>query len=340
VSWWSLPPSSRPGPETPAPVALVLRALGLGDLLVAVPALRALRRALPEHEVVLAAPGSLQWLVTETRAVDRLHDTAGLDDFSWPEVSPEVSINLHGSGPQSHAALEAARPGRLCAFADLVTGTPGPDWDPGEHEARRWCRLVDTCFEVESDVYDGLLRSPYGTRVDGAAVVHPGAAAPARRWPADRFAEVARRLHREGHRVVLTGGQDERQLCEDVAHRAGLPASAVLAGRTSVKALADVVAAAPLVVSGDTGVAHLAAAYDRPAVALFGPTPPSRWAPLWGRTTVLWHGTEPGDPHAPETDPALAAIDVDEVWAAARDRLDRFSGSRPGTTAPSEPARR
>lgn len=317
-------------------VALVLRALGLGDLLVAVPALRALRRILPGRQVVLACPRGLGWLALESGAVDRVHPTAGLDDLAWPGPSPQVAVNLHGSGPQSHAALARVGAGRFVGFADPVTGTPGPAWDPREHEARRWCRLVEEGLGAPAgtvDAYDGLLRPPYAP-VGETAVVHPGAASPARRWPAERFAEVARRLAALGHDVALTGSPPEAPLCREVARAAGLPNRAVLAGSTTVEDLAGVVARAAVVVSGDTGVAHLAAAYDRPAVAVFGPTPPSRWAPLWGRTTVLWHGSGDGDPHGARTDPALAAVGVEEVWTAV------FSRIRPGTSAPSAPGRR
>ncbi|PVG82426.1 glycosyl transferase [Nocardioides gansuensis] len=320
------------------PVALVLRALGLGDLLVAVPALRALRRALPGHEIVLATPRTLAGLATATGAVDRVHDMRGLGDLGWPGPPPDVAVNLHGSGPESHDALTATRPRRLAAFGEPATGSPGPRWDPDEHEVRRWCRLVSDCFDVEADPQDGLLEPPVRVAGDGTAVVHPGAASPARRWPPGRFAEVARRLAAEGRRVLLTGSADEVDLCREVARTAGLPRESVAAGTTSTDSLAALVAAADVVLSGDTGVAHLAAAYDRPAVALYGPTPPTTWAPLWGRTRVLWHGTGAGDPHAAETDPALASITVDEAWAAV---VSQLGGQVPrGTSAPCAPAPR
>jgi ADP-heptose:LPS heptosyltransferase len=304
------------------PVALVLRALGLGDLLVAVPALRGLRRAVPDHELVLATPGALTGLALGSGAVDRVHPASGLDALDWPGPPPEVAVNLHGSGPQSHALLAATAPGVLVAFAS--PGFAGPPWPAALHEAERWCALVTASFGVAADPEDGLLAAYDGSGA-GPVVVHPGAASPARRWPADRYAALARRLAATGRRVLLTGDAAEVGLCRSVARDAGLPAAAVRAGTTDVGALADLVGSATLVVSGDTGVAHLAAALDRPAVALFGPTPPAQWAPRWGRTTVLWKGMAPGDapgdPHGPTTDPALAAVTVDDAWEACRGRL-------------------
>ncbi|HYO37297.1 MAG TPA: glycosyltransferase family 9 protein, partial [Geodermatophilus sp.] len=126
-----------------------------------------------------------------------------------------------------------------------------------------------------------------------------------------------------GHDVRITGGPAERDLAAAVARGAGLDDGAVLAGRTSTLELAATVAAASVVVSGDTGVAHLATAYRRPSVVLFGPVSPALWGPPprvgpggGALHVVLWHGDGTGDPWATELDPALARIPVDEVLQA------------------------
>ncbi|MCW2953260.1 MAG: hypothetical protein JWQ48_2430, partial [Conexibacter sp.] len=141
----------------------------MGDLLTAVPALRALARAFPRHERVLAAPAALAPLValigpdpgrvpaTPERVVDRLQPLpawVGRDGAPDPAARvalpwrPAVAVNLHGSGPQSHRLLLATAPERLIAFAheDRSGGGgerfEGPAWDAGEHEVQRWCRLL------------------------------------------------------------------------------------------------------------------------------------------------------------------------------------------------------
>ena len=100
-------------------------------------------------------------------------------------------------------------------------------------------------------------------------VLHPGASAPARRWPARRWAEAAALLAGRGQRVVLTGGADERDLTATVA--AARPPTAApgglvsdLGGRTSLAELAAVLAGADAVLVANTGVAHLAAAVGTP----------------------------------------------------------------------------
>jgi ADP-heptose:LPS heptosyltransferase len=87
----------------------------------------------------------------------------------------------------------------------------------------------------------------------------------------------------------------------------------------SLLELAAVVGGARLVISGDTGVAHLASAYGTPSVVLFGPVSPARWGPPTDpRHQVVWHGDGTGNPHAAIMDPALGRITVAEVVAAAQ----------------------
>ncbi|MDM4718387.1 glycosyltransferase family 9 protein [Micromonospora sp. WMMA1363] len=299
---------------------LVLRALGVGDLATAVPALRALRGAYPHRELVLAAPAWLAPLVDLVGVVDRLVPADGLGQLDRSVGRPRVAVNLHGRGPQSHRVLAATRPGRLLAFANADAGHhDGPDWAQDAHEVRRWCGLLEA-YGVSADPGDLALRRPAaGSTPTGVSVVHPGSKVPAKRWPPVRFAAVARHLTATGHRVVVTGSAAEAPLARQVTRFAGLPDHANLAGRTDLHDLAALVAHARLLVSGDTGIAHLATAYHTPSVLLFGPVAPARWGPpadrpyhralcVDGRDWPGWTGV---GPH-----PSLASVAVDEVLAA------------------------
>jgi ADP-heptose:LPS heptosyltransferase len=322
---------------TDRPRVVVLRALGLGDLLASVPALRGVRRALPGHELVLAAPRALEPLVDLVGAVDRVHDHRGLAPLAGLAGTPTIAVNLHGRGPESHRLLRATGARRLVAFGCPEAGHPGPEWDVDEHEVVRWCRLVSEGLDADVDPSDLQLSPPRvpSPVAAGAVVVHPGAAFGARRWPADRFGAVARTLADRGHHVVVTGGADEVELGLTVAALAGLPAESVLAGSTDLAQLAAAVAGASLVVSGDTGVAHLASAFATPSVVLFGPTSPSRWGPPPdGPHRVIWHGTGDGDPWSGRIDPALARVAVEEVLQAVEATLgaEVIRGPAPRTT--------
>jgi ADP-heptose:LPS heptosyltransferase len=300
----------------------ILRALGLGDFLTGVPALRALARAFPGHRRVLLAPRALAPLATLLDgAVDEVAPMAGLDAPLPPAaIGADVAVNLHGRGPQSHVLLRGGGPGRLIAFreASVHRDPDAPVWRVGEHEVRRWCRMLRESG-IPADPSDLSLHPPGGpvpTWARGATVLHAGAGDPSRRWPVARWARVARAERDAGRAVLLTGSRAERALAERAAAAAGLPPCAVLAGRTDVLELAALVAASGRVVSGDTGVAHLATALDTPSVVLFGPTSPQEWGPPPGRRhRVLWSGRL-GDPHAGTPDPGLLEIEPDAVLAA------------------------
>lgn len=110
-----------------------------------------------------------------------------------------------------------------------------------------------------------------------------------------------------------------------LAKRAGLPDTDVFGGGLPYGRLSALVADARAVVSGDTGIAHLAVAHATPSVTLFGPVPPSRWGPPPDpRHRALWHPGPDGDPHGRRTDPALLRITPDAVLDAcdALDALD------------------
>lgn len=121
------------------------------------------------------------------------------------------------------------------------------------------------------------------------AVLNPGGNNPAKRWPAERFAGLAKWLHeRHGLRSVVNGSPGERELTEEIVAMSGLGAAvASLAGLgVTLGALKHVVRESALMVTNDTGPRHIAAAFGVPMVSLFGPTD-HRW------TTIP---TRPGGP--------------------------------------------
>jgi ADP-heptose:LPS heptosyltransferase len=337
------------------PELLALRTLKLGDLLVAVPALHGLRRSYPEHRLVLAVPGWLEPIVDLVDGVDALLPTKGLDELL--PLAPgriDVAVNLHGSGPESRRLIDALearvamvhhvdeidgprpgdarddgpRPGDAQDDGprpgDAQDDGPRPVWRDDIGERARWVRLV-RAYGVEADPDEvGLLSSPHRVDVVGATVLHVGAFYGSRRWPVERFAEVARELGRQGHRVVFTGSAAERERALEVARLAGAPEASVLAGELGLAEFAGVVEDAALVISADTGAAHLASAYARPSVVLFGPAAPEHWGPPPGPHEVLTDASvRRGDAFAVTPDPALLAVGVDDVLEAAERVLAR-----------------
>lgn len=309
--------------------ALVLRALHLGDLVTGLPALAMLRAGLPDHRIVLAAPAGTGQLALDAGLADALTAAWELAPLTAAPRGADLAVDLHGNGPASRDLLAATGPRRLYAYASATA-----DWSDDEHEVARWCRLAaavvpggghDTAAVVPGGhdtaaVVGGVPPWPSVSGLlpaepsNGLTVIHPGAAAAARRWPADRYVAVADALARAGHDVVVTGGPGEQSLARAVADRAGVRPLTDL----DLAGLRAAVGGARLLICGDTGPAHLASAYRTPSVLLFGPVSPARWGPpADGPHRVLWPAPADyrGDPHGRTPDPVLLAIGVDDVLA-------------------------
>jgi hypothetical protein len=285
--------------------------------------LRALEAAFPDRRCILAAPRALAPLLPLAAPGFELLDVpAWVGGAARPDPARAarlprgaLAVNLHGRGPESVALLRAAAPERLIGF-DLPGG---PAWDEREHEVVRWCRLLGHHgIPADPAALDLDLpgRPPYDP--DGPTLIHPGAASAARRWPLERWAEVARGERAWGREVRVSGSAAEAPLARAIAECARLPPGANRAGATDdLLDLARLVASAGRVVCGDTGVAHLATALRIPSVVLFGPTAPARWGPPPDRPwhKPLWGGAL-GDPHAPITDPGVLEIRSADVLAA------------------------
>lgn len=312
------------------PRVLILRALGLGDAITGIPALRGLRRRWRTAALTIACPAPIGAWLRDLGLVDDVLPTTGLPELTWTGSRPEVAVNLHGCGPRSHRLLQTLGPDTLVAFRCEAAGVhQGPTWRADEHEVDRWLRLVNASGRV-AEVEDLRLRPRDGNRrPQGPVVIHPGAAASSRCWPASRWACVASALARD-HEVVVTGTAAEAEICADVARD---PRVIDRCGLDDLHGLTRLVGAACVVLSGDTGVAHLATALATPSVTLFGPVAPAVWGPrldadlhrtLWspiaagvpGGSTPLADLLRPGDPHGTELDPRLERIGVADVLDA------------------------
>jgi ADP-heptose:LPS heptosyltransferase len=290
----------------------ILRALQLGDLLCAVPAFRALRAARPEAEITLIG---LPWARELVRRFDRYLD-AFLEFPGYPglpERTPDagripaffeaaqragfdLALQMHGSGRITNSLLPEL--GARVAAGFFPAGEPCPDertfiaYPDDEHEIRRPLRLLhhlgipSAGEELEFPLHRAD-REELGDIAEATSLVpgeyaciHPGGRS-ARRWAPWRFAEVGDALASRGLVPVLTGSADEADLAADVAARMRRR-SVNLAGRTTLGGLGALLAGARLLVSGDTGVSHLASALRVPSVVIFTSSDRARWAPLNG----------------------------------------------------------
>jgi heptosyltransferase-1 len=116
------------------------------------------------------------------------------------------------------------------------------------------------------------------------ALINPGAGWGAKRWPLERYADVARALLNRGFRVLVNAGPGEVSFADTIFQKTGGGATPLLA---SVDQLIAVTRRVSVVIAGDTGPLHLACALGRPVVGIYGPTDPSRNGPYGARFKVL-----------------------------------------------------
>lgn len=167
--------------------------------------------------------------------------------------------------------------------------------------------------------------------------LNPGANHPPKRWPADRFADLARRIHEAfALPVAILGAPAERDLALEIARRAGLPKGVIAALPDlglSIGSLKGVIRAASLLATNDTGPRHIAAAFDTPCVALFGPTDP-RWTSVPAPRETIITADPALPPHMIADDHlgrcAIERIDIECVWTAV-ERALRDAGDSQGS---------
>jgi heptosyltransferase-1 len=150
-------------------------------------------------------------------------------------------------------------------------------------------------------------------------LLNPGAGWGAKRWPAERYGQVARQLAKDGVKSLINFGPGEESLVQTVEDASQGDARRIACSLTELISLAR---RARLFIGGDTGPMHLAAALGIPVVAIFGPTDPARNGPFGTRSIVLRSPISPTThSHRAQPDPGLLEINADQVVAAARQLL-------------------
>ena len=321
---------------------LIVRLGALGDIVHAVPAVAALRRARPDaqidwvvearhREIVDLVRGLRRRITIDTR--EKWHRLAGVIRDLRAERY-DVALDLQGLVKSAVVAgLAGAR--RVLGFARPALREPAAAFfyseriavDDRQHIVRKNLALVAALAQPVVDLpFEFPLDVPQlPSMVEPYALLNPGAAWPNKRWPPRRFGAVADWIHtRHGLRSLVLWGPGERPLAEEVS-----AASVGAAEPAPATTIADVLALARdarLVISGDTGPLHLAAAVGAPLIGLYGPTSPARNGP-WMPDDVTVSRFEGCECHYERRCRRLSAciddISVEDVQRAVDERLAR-----------------
>ncbi|HEY0004188.1 MAG TPA: glycosyltransferase family 9 protein [Pyrinomonadaceae bacterium] len=317
----------------------------LGDVVMSLPALRAIRERFPRARITVAVGASSASLVElsgyadATMAVDRVALRDGPKLASVWRIGQFVKdvrsrrfdfvIDLHslsetnllGFLSGAPKRLYSRRPGRSLDFLSNFYPRPPVEKD---HKSRH---LIDRYLDVLAPL--GIKDAPRSTQIrtrpaddsvvekllkkakadTGAPLVglFPGAGHPSRRWPLARFAELAEKLVRDDEvRIVVFAGPEERSMVKEM--RAVFPRSALILDRLTLPQLASALARLAVFVSNDTGPLHIATAVGASVVLLLDHRAPSSYIPVEGRMQVIYNSR-------------IEEITTDEVYAATRSLL-------------------
>lgn len=275
---------------------VVLRGGGLGDLIFAIPAMAALKAAYPGADItLLGTPIHRALLAAVKSPVDEVcvlpfsegvrpgsEDPVELDTFFEDMRARrfDLAVQVHGGGRYSNPFLLrlGARHTVGTRTADAASLERTVPYLYYQHEPLRAVEVAGFAgafpvdLEARLEPVEGLSPGPAGKDNDASqplVVIHPGATDPRRRWPAERFAELAAACAADGYRVMVVGDTSEQELAERIAGLAASGAVKSVAGKLEMSGLVALLANAAVVVGNDSGPRHLAQALGVPTVGIF-----------------------------------------------------------------------
>ena len=333
----------------------------VGDAVMTVPALRALRRLLPDAEITLAIRPWARGIFTDQKFVDNLLVYDRRNAFSvinqireWKSREFDLAILFQNAFEAAVIPFFAGVPIRLGYATQsrqrlLTNPVPLPDWRSSEHEVFYYLYLIaaleqslfgsNTVCEHEPDIGLELTESKGEdarkllfqsglTNESSIIAICPGSInSRAKRWPAERFAKLGDELIEQGKQVLLIGSKDEEDVTSAVTSMMR-NSPVVLTGKTTLDQLVGILSISNLVVTNDTGPAHIAASLGRPTLVIFGPTNPLTTRPFSSQAEILRHPPDCAPcmlRDCPIDHRCMTAITVEEVLEHSLALLKRAS---------------
>jgi heptosyltransferase-2 len=333
----------------------------VGDSVMTVPALRALRKVLPNAKITLVLRPSAKGLFIDADFVDEVlvYDRRNfLSPFSqvreWRKHHFDLAILFQNAFEAALIPFLAGIPLRLGYATEarerlLTHPIPVPEWRSSRHEVFYYLYLItaleqflyqtssicegepDAALEISSErkTEAARLLNSFGVTEEKSIVaLCPGSInSRAKRWSAESFARLADRLITDGRQVVIVGSPRELDVTNEVTSRMKLK-PIVLTGKTTIDELTAILGLSDLLITNDTGPAHIAAALGRPTLVMFGPTNPLTTRPFSGQAEIIRHPPDCAPcmlRDCPIDHRCMTAITVDEVMEQSQTILKRGS---------------
>ncbi len=333
----------------------------VGDSIMTIPALRALRRILPDASITLAVRPGAKGIFSEVDFIDDVLVYDRRNAFSvfgqvreWKKREFDLAVLFQNAFEAALIPFLAGVPVRLgyateSRQAMLTHPLPLPDWRSTKHEVFYYLYLItaleqmlfrtSTVCEGDPDVSlsisesrkseaSELLRSHGVAEEKSVVAICPGSInSRAKRWPTEAYAALADRLIDDRRNVVLIGSKDEIDVTNEVAKRMR-HRPVVLTGKTTLDQITAVLGLVDLVVTNDTGPAHIAAALGCPTIVIFGPTNPLTTRPFSPKAEIIRHPPDCAPcmlRDCPIDHRCMTAITVDEVFEHSHALLKRGS---------------
>jgi heptosyltransferase-2 len=292
----------------------------LGDVVMAVPALRELRRVLPDaHLTVVSRPGTADIFI-DAAYVDEVlvYDREGIasawnQSAEWRRRKFDLALLFQNAFEAAAIAFLSRVPARIGYATEgrgalLTNPLPSPAWKDERHESFYYLNIITELerflygtssiettgprfdLRVSEDrkrkAFDLLLK--HGARANAPlTLLCPGSVnSRAKRWPAERYAALADRLIESGANVALIGSSAESDVTQEVCKHAQREL-VVLTGKTTIAEVTALISIADVLISNDTGPAHLGAALNTPTLVIFGPTNPLTTYPLSSNAEII-----------------------------------------------------
>jgi heptosyltransferase-2 len=333
----------------------------VGDSVMTVPALRALRRVLPDANITLVIRPGAKGIFSEADFIDDVLVYNRKNAFSvipqvreWKRRQFDLAVLFQNAFEAALIPFLAGVPVRLGYATEsrqalLTHPLALPDWRSSRHEVFYYLYLVtaleqmlfgsssiceaepDASIQISEHRRDearSLLRLHGIGEENSIVAICPGSInSRAKRWPAEAYAALADRLMESQRQVLLIGSQEEVEVSKDVMSRMR-QRPVVLTGKTSLDEITAVLATVDLIVTNDTGPAHIGAALGRPTIVIFGPTNPLTTRPFSPEAEILRHPPECAPcmlRDCPIDHRCMTAITVDEVFERSHALLKRAS---------------